>query len=150
MSVTTDYLDDVFNKSLFESGIDLAAARLLKFGLHKFDSIAFSGVSGAAYAFPLAYKLGVNLINIRKEDSAHYPDIFEGYTNSKKYIIVDDFVETGATLARIQEGVKAYYGVSKPRLVGIYLYTSNANEYSLSMFRRRRNSFFLHDIEVED
>jgi len=77
----------------------------------KFDAIAFTGSSGAAIAFYLGIEHKIPLIYVRKknEDSHGYP--VEGTTDAgiiKKYLIVDDFVQSGATVNRIITEIKEY------------------------------------------
>ena len=75
----------------------------------RFDSIAFRGMSGAIIAPFIAAKLNKQLIMVRKNDnSAHSICRVEGYSKVKRYIIVDDFVETGKTAATIYFEIKDF------------------------------------------
>jgi len=86
-----------------------------------FDAIAFTGMSGAAMAFPLAIKLEKDLIMVRKPSSSSHSDYdVEGQNQSKNYIIVDDFPETGATKKRIIAAVEKFCGAT---YVGVYFYS---------------------------
>ena len=133
MNITSHYLECVFNKTKFESMVNNAANKLDDFD-HKtpFDSIAFTGASGAALAFPLSIALEKSLICVRKRRSgSHSPYEVEGNCGSKSYIIVDDFTETGETIDRITSALKHFCN-STP--AGIYLYRPTYSDRSKSEF----------------
>lgn len=91
------YIDSFIDPAKLEVQVDLCI-RALSPQLEKFDSIAFSGMSGALIAPPVAMALGKELIMVRKEgQSTHSSRIVEGNYASRKYIIVDDFRASGAT-----------------------------------------------------
>jgi adenine/guanine phosphoribosyltransferase-like PRPP-binding protein len=78
----------------------------------KFDSIAFSGMSGAIMAPILATRLEKHLILVRKEQEhtySHSYNAIEGYRKCSKYIIVDDFICSGETVERIQKVIYTHY-----------------------------------------
>jgi len=83
----------------------------------KFDSIAISGWSGALFGIPLAIKLNKRIIIVRKDGSFHGNRV-EG-KNTKRFIIVDDLIDTGETVRRIYKGVKCVWPSSK--CIGIFL-----------------------------
>jgi len=90
----------------------------------EFDTIAFRGVSGALLAPILAYKMEKELCIIRKPDmTTHSTEKnFEGFVESKAYIIVDDLVASGDTVMQI---IKQMYDHNpKSKFKGLYLYTS--------------------------
>lgn len=72
------------------------------------QAIAFSGSSGAALAFPLALKHELPVIYVRKagEKSHGYNVEFNGTGSGLRYIIVDDFIDTGSTVERIYKKVQ--------------------------------------------
>jgi adenine/guanine phosphoribosyltransferase-like PRPP-binding protein len=121
---TTRYLDKIYSTEEFSKLIDKLAKRLNTFyKKHSFDAIAFTGSSGAAVAYPLSYKCNIPLICIRKGHS-HFGCTYEGRTDIKNYIIIDDFIETGATIKRIKKEVKK---VSKnAKLQAIFLYAGGS------------------------
>ena len=99
------------------------AVKLLRLFRRKnpFDAIAFTGTSGAALAYPLSYLLGMPLICVRKSiRDNHFGSKLEGLVSAKKYIIVDDFIESGKTINRITRSIKSEN--KKAKCVGIYLY----------------------------
>ena len=69
-----------------------------------FDAIAFSGSSGCAIAFSLASRHAVPLIYVRKVgEKAHgnRVECNDENVDIRKYLIVDDFPESGATVFRV-------------------------------------------------
>jgi orotate phosphoribosyltransferase len=94
---------------------------------YEFDTLAFSGVSGAAVGFVLAHLLDKEVIIVRKPDERrragqHYN--VEGYIKAKRYIIVDDIVASGTTAARVIRGVRVVAPTAE--LVGILTYDNRA------------------------
>jgi len=89
-----------------------------------FDTIAVSGVSGLLLGPILAYKMSKKLIVVRKNgDSSHSNYLIEG-TCGRKYVIIDDFMSTGATVSYIRQQIDKKIDVSgwKPECVGFYNY----------------------------
>ena len=64
------------------------------------DAIVACGVSGTTVASAVAYELGKQLTIVRKEDvDSHAEKNIEGIlTHRHRYVIIDDFVSTGATM----------------------------------------------------
>lgn len=101
----TSYLQHVFEPGLFQRAVDktLHTAESLKRSTG-FDTIAFSGMSGAAMAFMLSHWMNVPLLCVRKrEDTSHYVKstrkFLEGNAQDvRKYLIVDDFISGGGTV----------------------------------------------------
>lgn len=118
MSLRTDYLHEVFHPEDFKATVENAVASIKTFReKNNFEVILFTGVSGAALAFPVSYLTGVPIACLRKPNSSHSIYTLEGWWPRSSYIIIDDFVETGDTINRIHERVKP--AVCK----GIYLYS---------------------------
>lgn len=90
-----------------------------------FDTIVCSGVSGIVFALPLAKKMGRKIAIVRKDgDGTHSTykvesDCFADEVG--KYLIVDDLVDSGATLDRIIKAMKER-SKSKAKHVATYLY----------------------------
>ena len=75
-----------------------------------------------AIGFPVADRTGRDFAVVRKKgDSAHATQMVEGYS-CNKYVIIDDFIASGSTIARVMEEMKAYTGDAE--CVGIVLYGS--------------------------
>lgn len=75
---------------------------------HEFDTLAFRGMSGAFIGPALAAKLKKEMILVRKNDGSHSPYVTEGYKAASRYIIVDDFIDSGETKRRIIEAVQQF------------------------------------------
>ena len=79
---------------------------------HKIDAIAFCGSSGCAVAFAIASKCKIPLIYVRKEgEKSHSNSIVECNDKSaivKKYLIVDDFVDSGSTVEYIINSISKF------------------------------------------
>lgn len=128
--IRTDYLDRVYSKKYLT-----LIPRVLKKAQQiraktPFDAIAFTGSSGAAVAYPLSFLLKVPLIHIRKKDGNHYGGgKIEGTISSQRYLIVDDFINTGKTIKRIEQTIREELGKSaKP--VAILTYASSTRSSS--------------------
>jgi orotate phosphoribosyltransferase-like protein len=94
-----------------------------------FDAIAFSGSSGCAIAFHVAATLGIPLMYVRKanEQSHSYQKVDCNFARGeiKKYLIVDDFVQSGDTIRHITNTIAAVcekQGSYPAKPVGIFCY----------------------------
>jgi len=115
----TDYLGMVYRLHRFIPIFETTVKALKRLDKKTpFDAIAFTGTSGAALAYPLSLRLKKPLISIRKGQS-HFGRTFEGCLDAKSYLIIDDFIDGGATVNRILREVRK---VSKAVPMGIYLY----------------------------
>jgi phosphoribosylpyrophosphate synthetase len=99
-----------------------------------FDAVAFSGSSGCAIAFYVAAKYRTPLIYVRKVgENAHGSKVECNYQGDiRKYLIVDDFVSSGATVRHIRDTIKKHAIKSRtecPTPVGIFAYDPSANAY---------------------
>ena len=80
-----------------------------------FDTIAFSGMSGAFLGPPLAMRLHKGMAMIRKDsDDSHSSMMIEGFNGCNHYVIVDDFVSTKSTINRI---IDVIYNKIGPEIV---------------------------------
>src|SRR5271165_2371097 len=93
---------------------DLSIKALLS-SKEKFDTIAFTGMSGALIAPIVAFEMGKNLLMVRK-GSTHSLHDLEGYIKCKRYVILDDFIDTGATVKRVQKAI--YNEISSAKCIG--------------------------------
>jgi hypoxanthine phosphoribosyltransferase len=78
-----------------------------------FDAIVVSGTSGLLVGPAIADQLGLPLVVVRKpDDGSHSGSLVEGAVGfdkpNPKYIVVDDFVSSGDTVARIMETMRWY------------------------------------------
>lgn len=108
--------------------------RALKPQLDKFDAIAFTGMSGCLIGPPVAMALGKEVIMVRKPDtSTHSGYEVEGDYNAKRYIIIDDFRQTGETENRIVHAIKR--DIPDAEYVG-FISAKNIDETVLDQYER--------------
>ncbi len=121
--IDTDYLYKIYYPNRYKNLLKKMTKAVKKFKEKKsFDAIAFTGTSGASIAYPLSLRLNIPLICIRKNDGNHWRFPVEGCINAKKYIIIDDFIGSGATVSNIISSITKRMPKAKP--IGIFLYTS--------------------------
>lgn len=96
----------------------------------QFDAIAARGLSGLLFAPIVAMALNKTLLVVRKGESCHSGRTVEGDVGARSYIIIDDFISSGNTVAatvnEIAEavplavcvGMVHYSGMSDDRWVG--------------------------------
>lgn len=124
------YLKLFTNPEFLAQRIDLAAKALKR---HKFDAIAFMGISGTLIGPPVAMKLGKPFLLVRKpgHDSHSQWDV-EGDYAAKSYIILDEFSETGQTKDLIQQQIKEVMPSAKYEgFIGVkYLTEATVEKYA--------------------
>ena len=98
------------------------SARLLEERGVDFDTIAVQGVSGLLVGAPLAMVLGKDLLIIRKpgDKTRLHHLIPAGIGSNQKILLLDDCVQTGATLSNMLSNIKHY--CHNPAFVGLFLY----------------------------
>jgi hypoxanthine phosphoribosyltransferase len=122
-TIRTDYLGKVYSGQFLKL-VPEAVKKVRQLRKEfKFDAIAFSGSSGAALAFPLSFFLKIPLIHVRKGSSHYGSGRIEGTISSKKYLIVDDFIDRGNTMKRIMKSINDDLG-KEAKPVAIFLYDS--------------------------
>lgn len=92
---------------------------------HQFDAIAVRGVSGMLIGPIVAYLLRKQLIIVRKpkeEESTHAYQHVECNLTQGTYVVLDDFVSSGATVKAIVEQMKLHCPLIKP--IGAYYWRS--------------------------
>ena len=101
-----------------------------------FTGMVFCGLSGAALAYPLSACLHIPLICVRKKgENAHGFDVEGPQANVRRYIIIDDFIETGATIKELIDAMDEQNKWNKPskhnkvRCSGIVLYDEGYSKY---------------------
>lgn len=86
----------------FQSVIEKSASAVNEmFERKEFDAIAFTGSSGAALAFFISAQYGIPLIYVRKTGEKSHGQKIESNSFSpiRKYLIVDDFIDSGKLCA---------------------------------------------------
>ena len=93
--------------------------------LGEFDSIAVRGVSGLIVGSPVALHLGKPLVVARKpSEIAHSSGVSNDRNAGRRYVILDDFVSSGATVSEITYTMTQHTSALR---AGIYVY--NTHEY---------------------
>lgn len=89
----------------------------------KFDAIAVRGNSGTLFGGALALAMKKSLFLIRKRsDNAHAFLAVEGDKAAKRYIFVDDLIDSGCTRSEVKRQMTAFF--PDCQYVGDYLYGS--------------------------
>ena len=108
----------------------------------KFDAIAFTGSSGCAVGFYLAFQHKIPAIYVRKQDEKSHGSAVECNGEKiqvRRYLIVDDFVSSGETIRRIVAKITEA-AVNKDaypaKAVGILCYDGGGKEGELKVGRR--------------
>ncbi len=73
---------------------------------YDYDTIAVRGVSGLLIGPALAIACRKQLIVVRKGEQTHSMQTCEGNAGTERYVIVDDFIDTGHTVNIIQQEIK--------------------------------------------
>jgi adenine/guanine phosphoribosyltransferase-like PRPP-binding protein len=119
-----DHVDRVFRADLISKLIPAACRELKRMEAEgmQIDAIAFRGMSGCLFAAPLAARMRKPMIMVRKTcancgtHQSHTCAVVEGDRNAKTYVIVDDFVASGATVRAIKEAITEW---SQATCVGV-------------------------------
>lgn len=150
----TLYLERVFNPESFQLTIKSMVQNVSRvFEETPFEALAFMGQSGAAIAYPLSYLLQMPLILVRKDDdSSHHVKLrridrlryLEGEVHANTFLIVDDQIESGASILKIIERIRDYN--PNARCVGVMLFGNNYARETLSpnnsrMFMDQKDTF---------
>lgn len=92
------YLTTITNADARARVIAEVARRLPTF-FPDVQAIAFTGLSGALLAPSVADRLGLDLIAVRKATvNAHSANRIEAPLEPRRYVILDDFIQSGDTL----------------------------------------------------
>lgn len=119
------HLQGILEPTIRNKTVKKCIDKLSKFS-SEFDSIAVSGFSCALISPIVAYELNKSIILIRKS----IDDCVSGFVSEgiapKKFIIIDDLVDSGKTIERIYKGVvehcRRWRNNTEPQCVGLYLY----------------------------
>jgi len=150
--VQSEYLTEVFDPFKFPEVLRRVRMKLRN---TKYDAIAFRGMSGAAVAFPLAAMTNKGLICVRKQGVAHSSQLVEGLIGDeiKRYVIVDDFINSGHTLKNIKKSIDEEYssdGSSIPECVAIVFYKEYRSERAKDKARKVYPNVKVHVIDRID
>lgn len=117
-NVKSHYLGEILTLDGRKEVLDNLKKRLKKLD---FDTIVFSGMSGALIAPSLADALKKKLVMVRKDsDITHSCYRLEGDLGGCRYIIIDDQISSGETIKRIIRKMKEED--SQKELVGVHFW----------------------------
>jgi orotate phosphoribosyltransferase-like protein len=106
----------------------------------QFDFVVATGKSGMSVAFAaLAMGADFDLVTIRKGGESSHGSKVEGIANGTRYVVVDDLIDTGATLNRVARNLRQFATEEwqeHPRMVAAILYgngrsSRNRDEYKV-------------------
>lgn len=122
---STEFYDPKHRKKILTKLVRLIRSKELEF-----EAVAFCGISGALMAPVVADRLDKKLLAIRKDrekEVAHSWSKIEGLGRKRyvRYILIDDFIETGGTCRRVHQVMGEH------DLVAIFLYAGNNGSVSL-------------------
>lgn len=106
--------------------------RLISGSEIKFNSIAVTGISGLLLGPILAAQLNKKILVVRKDTKTTNSDkIVEGRSvKNDRYIIIDDFIQSGSTINRIIKEIHIFNPTAK--CVGIFLYNERDKRTSFN------------------
>lgn len=119
--LSSRYLEKGFEPSYAKSVVRSFKAALKDKVFGDFEAIAVRGVSGMLFGPMLAHMTKKRLSVIRKpRETKHTNRILEGVHDTKRYVIVDDFVSSGETVQAIVCGMKQ--SPFRPMPAGLFMW----------------------------
>jgi hypoxanthine phosphoribosyltransferase len=137
---TVRQIHSYYMREAFGDMSKLARRARLRLEGVKFDTMIGTGLSGALVIPRLAAEFDAHWFIVRKEkDGSHSSYVGEG-SIGKRWLFVDDLIDSGETLKRVQLAVKeacsSKYGVDyanyapfDTEYVGAYLYTRDYRSF---------------------
>lgn len=124
--LVTSYHETAFTRRRRKAAVSRIVKALKKYP--KNVGLAFTGLSGTIVGTFAADRTGRQFAIVRKPGEESHGDTIEGYTLNK-YVIIDDFIETGSTILRIMRQLEKYKLIDQrtPECVGILLYTKSGD-----------------------
>lgn len=80
--------------------------------------LVVSGISGQSIGWPVSYKINLPICVVRKKNEESHGALLEGRGELEDYIILDDLIDSGATLRRIVETIHSYQKEHKGERLG--------------------------------
>lgn len=138
MSVTygdldAGYLRTVLTPDTLRQSV-MGVVRALRAVKGEFDAIAVRGVSGSTVGAAAAFVLGKPLVVVRKPEQSHSRNYVEGLKRVGGYVIVDDFIDTGATVRKVVEEMGRHRPGSSCRGVALYATEQMGGRRALEFF----------------
>lgn len=125
----SDYLHCYSDPRVIKRTIKLISRKLKQANI-QFDTIVYTGISGALIAIPLAVSMEKKLCAVRKENS-HSPYSLEGELG-RRILIIDDQIDSGGTLRKIVNAVNEsnkYRGRPAITIAAFFTYKQHSNNY---------------------
>lgn len=95
------YLQHLLEPKIAKQVVTLVIKMIKESGI-EFDAIACRGLSSLLIAPIVAMRLNKTLLCIRKEgENSHSNNVVEGDHAARRYLIIDDFIDSGATIKTI-------------------------------------------------
>jgi adenine/guanine phosphoribosyltransferase-like PRPP-binding protein len=107
---------------------------------HKFDAIAVSGSSMQLISSVVAYKMKKNVILVRKLNEICYSDKSVEGKNYQKYIIIDDFCESGRTINYVISQISFHLSECTPVAYAPYL--SQLTDNGIEFISKKKLDYF--------
>jgi len=123
-----NYNEELYNSSQLKRLAKKTAVRILEeLELRDAETVVVTGKSGIAMGFAALCFADFNLVTVRKDAETSHGGPVEGrlrQPENERYIILDDFIDTGATIERIIKKMEIGYKEDepKPKCVGVLKY----------------------------
>lgn len=137
LTLNPDY-HKVTNPASLMKVVDHVSA-VIKDWLHEHPEvshIAVTGVSGQSVGWPLSYKLNIPLLVVRKSgERSHGVRSLIGHGQLTNYVILDDMIESGATIRAIWKSVKEGAATKRtlPECKAIFLFRDGARAHPFEL-----------------
>jgi orotate phosphoribosyltransferase len=121
----SSYSENIFHTDKFQNVVARTVVKVCQ--LHKllqFDAIAIRGNSGAAVGWPVSYITGIPIVLIRKGEKTHGRDMEGPDSRIDRYLILDDFIETGTTVRSMIDEFSKRRVLGNSDCVGVLLYNA--------------------------
>lgn len=139
------YIEEVITKHIQKELVKQCVTKIKEeFG--NIDAIVVTGLSGLIIGSAVSIKTGKQLVVVRKpRDESHACVEVEGLINlgrSFKYVILDDFIDSGKTLNRIAKKIHSEAG-KNTMCVGYLMYNQGYKASKKNLpFREAKQVFF--------
>lgn len=130
--IQSDYLQAVFDKKSLKTIVRKVSQEVR---MLKPDAIICRGVSGISVAFPAGLRCNMPVVVVRKptDDSHSYLKV-EGVRGFNTYVIIDDFIRTGATVKAIKDAVHASKCLAVITYIGVPNYRPKEKQAQVHEF----------------
>lgn len=150
--IVSSYLDNPLNIQRRKKILDMMVSMIVKSNI-EFDTIVFTGMSGALISPSVADRLEKQVLLLRKDkDDCHSSCRMEGFYKCENYIIIDDQVSSGNTVLRIMEAMNNNndWEPKTKFCKGVFLYNSQAPDSSINGIKIYSSFFSRHEDDMID